>query len=265
MDRIVFLGTSRCIPTKYRDNTSILFEATNDSFLVDCSGKPYQKLLQCDAKMNCLKNILITHYHVDHSYGLPSLLSSLHLTGRKEELNALGLPIVIKKLLQLMDVFDFPKNWDIVTKLYQINFLKVSGTFNEKIYDGPGLTVYSCKNSHLIANLSVKVYYKDLGKYVVYTSDTGSPNEDIIKLSQNADYLIHEVNNLSDMTEDAIKNGHSTARQVGDTARRAHINNLFLVHHGLDHPDDIDRMKEEVGQGEFALYVPDDMEEVFIS
>jgi ribonuclease Z len=231
---------------------------------VDCNGKPYQKLLQCDAKMDCLKNILITHYHVDHSYGLPSLLSSLHLTGRKEELNVLGLPVVITKLLQLMDVFDFPKNWDKVTKLYPINFLNVSGTFNEKIYDGPGLTVSSCTNSHLVANLSIKVYYKDLGKYVVYTSDTGSPNEDIIKLSQNADYLIHEVNNLSDMTEEAMKNGHSTAIQVGETARRTGINKLFLVHHGLDHPDDIAKMKKEVGEGEFELYVPDDMEEFII-
>ena len=264
MDRIVFLGTSRCVPTKYRDNTSILFESENDSFLVDCNGKPYQKLLQCNAKLDCLNSILISHYHVDHSYGLPSLLSSLHLTGREKPLNILGLPVVIKKLLQLMDVFDFPRAWEKVIKLYPIKFSKVSGSFNETVYDGPGLKVFSCKNSHLIDNLSVKVQYKDADKYAVYTSDTGSPNENIIKLSRDADYLIHEVNNLSEMTVEAVKNGHSTAVQAGDTARTTNIEKLFLVHHGLDDPADIDKMKKEVGAGNFEIHIPDDMEEYII-
>ena len=121
-----------------------------------------------------------------------------------------------------------------------------------------------CINSHILPNLSIKVQYKEINKYIVYTSDTNSPNENIINLSKDADYLIQEVNYLSDMDKEAIINGHSTTTQVSRALRKINIEKLFLVHHGLDTPEDIERMKQEVGEGNFDMYVPDDMEEIEI-
>jgi len=263
MRRIVFLGTSRCLPTEHRDNTSILFETSNDSFLVDLSGKPFQKLLKCQTNLNNLNNILISHFHVDHCYGLPSLISSFQLSGRERELKIMGLPEVIKKLKNLMHAFEW-ETWGNITKLYPVIFEKISKRFHEKVYDGPDLAVFSCLNSHIIPNLSIKVQFKVINKFVVYTSDTYSPNDNIINLAKDTDYLIQEVNYLSNEHEGALINGHSTTTQAGLAVRQMNVKKLFLVHHGLDKFDDIEKMKKEVGQGGYDIYVPDDMEEIEI-
>lgn len=264
MDRVVFLGTSRCLPTAHRDNTSILFESDDDAILVDCSGKPYQGLLKCGAKLENVNTILISHYHVDHCYGLPSLLSSFHLACRKASMTVLALPEVMEKIRDLLEIFGYPESWAKVQALYPIEFTVLSRDANNRIYDGPGLTVYSSVNGHVVPNLALKVVYKRINKTVVYTSDTSAPNAAVVDLAMDSDYLIHETNFLSAERNNAIRDGHSTAGQVGEVARTTRTKKLYLVHHGIDDPEQMEKMMAEVGPGEFSVSVPDDMQSVLI-
>lgn len=260
MDRIVFLGTSRCLPTLHRDNTSLLYECEEEALLIDCGGKPYQKLLQAGVAPDKLATIIITHYHVDHCYGLPSLLSSLHLSGRRKPLRVLGLPGVIEKLSVLMGVFDFPETWDKVMKLFPIDFVKVPGTPGRTIYDGPGLQVTSCVNSHIMPNLATRTRFKKAAKSVVYTSDTAAPNAAVAELARGADILIHETNFLAADAERARRDGHTAAPQVREMILETGVKKVFLVHHGLDAPSEVAQMTAEVGAGDWELFVPDDMD-----
>lgn len=260
MDRIVFLGTSRCLPTLHRDNTSLLYECEDEALLVDCGGKPYQKLLQAEVDPDKLAAIIITHYHMDHCYGLPALLSSLHLSGRRKPLRVLGLPGVIDKLAVLMGVFDFPEAWDKVMKLFPIDFVKVSAKAGAVIYRGTGLEVSACVNSHIMPNLATRTHFKAAGKSVVYTSDTAAPNAHIAELARGADILIHETNFLAAEADRAKRDGHTAAPQVRQMILATGIAKVFLVHHGLDTAADAAQMTAEIGAGNWQLFVPEDME-----
>ena len=264
MNRVVFLGTSRCLPTQYRDNTSILFETDGDAVLIDCSGKPYQSLLKCGVKLENLNTVIISHYHVDHCYGFPSLMSSFHLSGRKANLTVLGLPEVIEKLKDLLEIFGYPESWAKVQELYPIEFTEISGDSMNKIYDGPGLSVYSSVNGHVVPNLALKIVYKRIGRTVVYSSDTSAPHKAVIDLAMSADYLIHETNFLSADGANAARDGHSTAGQVGEVARTTKAKKLYLIQHGIDDPERLQQMIAEVGITEQSVSVPHDMQSVII-
>jgi len=75
--KIVFLGTGSAIPTLSRNHNSIYFRYKERNFLVDC-GEGTQRQMR-KAKLNLCKitDILITHVHGDHIFGLPGLLHTM--------------------------------------------------------------------------------------------------------------------------------------------------------------------------------------------
>lgn len=260
MDRIVFLGTSRCLPTKQRDNSSIVFETDREAFLVDCSGKPYQKLLQSGIDPDKLSAVFITHSHVDHCYGIGSLLSSLHLSGRRRPLSVIALSPVMAVVHGLLELFGYPDSWAKVMPLYPIEFREVDDSFGTAIHESEEFSVRGCRNGHVIPNLSSRITFKTHGKEVVYTSDTSAPHEAVVRLATGADTLIHEVNFLAGDEAFAKRDGHSTVGQAGEVARRAGVRRLVLIHHGVDGDEPVSRMKSEVGGGDFEVLVPQDMD-----
>jgi len=69
------------------------------------------------------------------------------------------------------------------------------------------------------------------GRKCVYTGDT-KPSDNIVKISENADMLIHDSTYMSDTkdTEDLDDVGHSSAKDAAMVARRAHACALYLTH-----------------------------------
>src|SRR6056297_4016010 len=87
MMEITFLGTAGAIPTAARTNTSLWVENEKTAILIDCSGDILHKLKRYDLHFERLVHVIITHGHIDHTFGLPSLLETLRLAGRKKELH----------------------------------------------------------------------------------------------------------------------------------------------------------------------------------
>ena len=83
----VFLGSSGALPGRNRDTTSLVFVGPRDAVLVDCGGSPAQKLMLAGTDPLALSRVVITHIHPDHAYGLPSLVQTLFLLGRKTPLH----------------------------------------------------------------------------------------------------------------------------------------------------------------------------------
>ncbi|MGB1090562.1 MAG: ribonuclease Z [Oceanobacter sp.] len=85
---LLFLGTSAGMPSKQRNVTglAVVEDQGKGWYLVDCGEATQHQLLHTRLSMHGLKAIFITHIHGDHCYGLPGLLASAAMQGRKQPL-----------------------------------------------------------------------------------------------------------------------------------------------------------------------------------
>lgn len=96
---IYFLGTSSGVPTKERNVSAIavLLPEPKSWVLVDCGEATQHQILHTSLSLNDLKAICITHMHGDHCYGLPGLIASAGMAGRKTPLTVIG-PAALKDM-----------------------------------------------------------------------------------------------------------------------------------------------------------------------
>ncbi len=120
MLKLTFLGTSAGVPTKQRNVTALAIECLNPHtsgvqqgsrhqnnqskksrpwVLIDCGEGAQQQLLHTKLSLHQLAAICITHVHGDHCYGLPGLLASAAMSGRREPLTLIA-PKAIATLLE---------------------------------------------------------------------------------------------------------------------------------------------------------------------
>lgn len=85
---LLFLGTSSGTPTKSRNVTglALLEEKGKAWYLIDCGEGTQHQLLHTSLSLNDLQAVFITHVHGDHCYGLPGLLASAGMSGRRSPL-----------------------------------------------------------------------------------------------------------------------------------------------------------------------------------
>jgi len=114
------LGASAGVPTKQRNVTALAIECLNPHtsgaqqgsrqqnnqskksrpwVLIDCGEGAQQQLLHTKLSLHQLAVICITHVHGDHCYGLPGLLASAAMSGRREPLTLIA-PKAIATLLE---------------------------------------------------------------------------------------------------------------------------------------------------------------------
>jgi len=121
MLKLTFLGTSAGVPTKQRNVTALAIECLNPFLprsqqnhsnqshsnqnkksrpwlLIDCGEGTQQQLLHTKLSLHQLAAICITHVHGDHCYGLPGLLASAAMSGRRDPLTLIA-PKAIATLL----------------------------------------------------------------------------------------------------------------------------------------------------------------------
>jgi len=87
---IVFLGTSASAPSIRRGLSAQVVKHDAYRFLIDCGEGTQRQILQSGLGFKNLKNILITHGHLDHILGLGGLLSTFSRWEAIDELNIYG-------------------------------------------------------------------------------------------------------------------------------------------------------------------------------
>ena len=140
MLKLTFFGTSAGVPTKQRNVTALAVESLNPYasniqnttqskksrpwVLIDCGEGTQQQLLHTKLSLHQLQAICITHVHGDHCYGLPGLLASAAMSGRREPLIIVA-PKAIATLLEAVA---------LTTELYfpfVINFMAIEDLLSE--------------------------------------------------------------------------------------------------------------------------------------
>ncbi len=101
MFKLTFLGTSSGVPTKNRNVTALALQTSlnRDWWLIDCGEATQQRLQHIPLTVHDLAGICITHIHGDHTYGLPGLLASASMTGRKRPLILIA-PLAVRAWLE---------------------------------------------------------------------------------------------------------------------------------------------------------------------
>jgi len=259
---IVFLGTGSAIPTITRNHSAIFFRYKEKNILIDC-GEGTQRQIR-KAKINPCKitDILITHFHGDHFFGLPGLLSTLSKSGYNKTLNIYG-PKNSKKI--------FNKIFEIANVNLDIKFKEVSGKFIDTPYFSitamPLEHKINCNgylfqekdrlriNKKKLAKLKLKkedlkklnllvqkkniklngksIKYKEMtypvvGRKVSFIFDTKTCTN-ALKLAKNCDLSIIESSFL-EQTPLAKEYKHMTLEDTLKIAKKAKVKKLILTH-----------------------------------
>src|ERR1035437_1001900 len=86
---VTFLGTGSASPAAQRAPSSLLVKRGGDSLLFDCGEGTQRQLIQA-GEFTELEHVFITHFHLDHTMGLPGMLTTFALRGRRRPLHIYG-------------------------------------------------------------------------------------------------------------------------------------------------------------------------------
>jgi ribonuclease Z len=238
MRRFGFLGTSGAVPSAERDTISLVFEDDAGLVLLDCGGSPVQRLRRLGLDPLRLTQVVLTHLHPDHAYGLPALLQCLMLLGRSASLPVVCRPEYVEPLQTLLDVFKLGgPRMGFAAPLTPIDLAPGARAFRVG-----ALSVSTAPNEHgSMPNFAVRVDV-DGGGAVVYSSDT-QPCEAVVALSRGADTLIHEA--TFPQRHRGRFGVHSTAAEAGEIAARAGVRRLILAHVEADYHGELETLADE--------------------
>jgi len=216
------LGSAGAVPTATRDTTALVIRAGGTVCLVDVGGSPVQKLHRVGVDPVGLTAVVVTHTHPDHVYGLPALVQTLMILGRREPLPVYCRTEHVRLIGDLLRLFGLTEDPDG----FEVPIVGVEPREGVTLFTAGDLTVTASPNAHgPMPNLAVRAAVGE--RSVVYSSDT-RPCAAVTRLASGATVLVHE----STFARPNSAQWHSTAREAGQIAREAAVRRLFLAHVG---------------------------------
>ncbi|MEC0248085.1 MBL fold metallo-hydrolase [Paenibacillus chitinolyticus] len=227
---LILMGTACASSGRDRDNTYLLVRDTSGSTLIDIGGNPLGKLKTLGLSTHEVKRVVFTHVHIDHIYGLPSLLWGMWIDGREDPLEIYCDESEKKWLqnwLELMKLTKWPLAFEI--SVHAFHWEKPALLWKE---GETALSVFPSR--HGVAAAGIKV--EGGGTVFVYSTDT-MPNP-LIRDMDRIDLLVHEST-----TAERSLAMHSTLRDIAGYYDWSKIGRGILVHLTDDEPYE-DLLKE---------------------
>jgi ribonuclease Z len=266
---LLILGSASATPTSNRNPSAQLLNIAQRYFLIDCGEATQIQLRKYKAKLQAIDHVLISHLHGDHFFGLPGLLSTMSLLGRKQKLT-IYCPADLKLIINTINkASETILNFEIVWQFTNNSGLNL-------LFEDAKIEVYSFPLKHRIyctgflfkekplprnvdkyklekLNISVADILKlkkgldvvnEKGKLIknkdatiapplprsyAYCSDTIFYKK-IASIIKNVSVVYHESTFLEDKIDRAKKTFHSTARQAAEIAKLSNANKLLLGH-----------------------------------
>ncbi len=243
--RLILLGTGGGPrPNKMRNQSAWVVIVNNVPYVVDCGGGVSRQLVFAGIPLRSLRYIFITHHHSDHNLEYGNLIYNAWVSGFKGKIDSYG-PAPLEK----MNKFFFELNdYDIHIRIPDEGRPPLVPMVQaHEIYgDGPVMQDENVKVTATLVNHppvvpSFAYRFDTPDRSIVFSGDT-TPWDNLIKLAQGADVLVHEVIHKpslarlmaripnADRLVEHIVACHTTHIDVGKVAKAAGVKTLVLTH-----------------------------------
>jgi ribonuclease Z len=267
--QVTILGSNSAKPAHGRFMSSQLVNFNEKLFLIDCAEGTQFRFQDFKIKFLKISHVLISHLHGDHIFGLPGVLLTMSLNNRSEDLHIcgpFGIQDFIETVLRLSQshlsfniiyketnpsivnniyvdnnftIISFPLKHRIPTQGYffrekysekKLNKIKIDQyeipyQFFDRIKKGEDWTN---SQGEKISNAELTFENPNPRSYA-YCSDT-EYDEGILNYIQGVDLLYHEATFMHELSNQALKTGHSTAIQAANIAKLAKVKKLLIGH-----------------------------------
>lgn len=222
MAKLTFLGTGAAI-SEGRAYTTIL---VNDSVLLDVAPTAPFHLLKMKKDLTKIKSICITHFHGDHTFGLPFLfLEYAFACKRKTELTVVG-PEGIKEFTEALVASAYRDAANQILEQVPVNYISIpndGGSFNVEEIRGVALPMSHGEINAFGYLLGIE------GKTVSFSGDTGIC-KNLMQLVNRSDINIIECSFL-----DSKITGHLNFEDIKMLSQKlTKEQKLVLVHLGKE-------------------------------
>lgn len=266
MLEITFLGTGSGPPSRDRSHSAIYMHYDQHNILFDCGEGTQRQMIKAKGiSFMKIDHIFITHWHADHWVGLIGLLYTMNLEGRTKPIHIHG-PDAERFIGDILDLDYWGSAFRIIpknvpfegnrevevysTKDFEITAIPTKHSVPSAAYcfrERGSMNVdiekaekkYGLKQGRMVGKLKregeitfkgKKIKLKDVstakpGVKVVYSGDT-EPCENVVKISKNADVLIHEATFIEDKEEMM----HTTVKGAAEIAKKAGVKKLIMTH-----------------------------------
>ncbi|WP_433333869.1 MBL fold metallo-hydrolase [Spirillospora sp. CA-294931] len=229
--------TDRCQPAN-------LLVVDGRAYVVDCGAGVTRQMVLAGVPLADIAAIFITHHHSDHNLEFGNLAYSAWNGNLVKPITFCAPPPIKRMVRGFLKVHEY----DIETRiddqglpefepLLRVQEFKRSGT----VYEDAHVRVSAALNTHPPVEHSYALRFDTKYGSVVFSGDT-APDQRVVRLARDADWLVHEVLHLptldklieSQPTEAKLKEhllaSHTTNEQVGRIALEAGVPNLLLSH-----------------------------------
>jgi ribonuclease Z len=266
---LTILGSGSATPTLTRNPTSQFLQIDGKCLLIDCGEGTQMQLMKFQLKSSKIDTILISHLHGDHYFGLPGLLSSMHLMGRTAALKLIAPPelnVILKEQFSISQtILNYPiefiatQNEIAKTVLENSSFSIQTFPLNHRI-PCTGFIVREKEKPRNIRQDIIEMYKPELSQFkaikagadlvlpngqvipnklitndpskpvsYAFCSDT-APSESVFEFLVDIDCLYHEATFDEELVQRAKETFHSTARQAALVAKRSNVKQLIIGH-----------------------------------
>jgi len=243
--RLILLGTGGGPrPRKANSAPAQVIVVNDTAYVVDCGNGVARQLVFAGVPLATLRHVFITHHHSDHNADYGNLLWLAWTAGLRTRVDTWGPP----PLEKMTNLFFEMNAYDINTRiadegrvplvpLVHVHELTQGGPVMQD--ENVKVTAALVRHPPVVPSFGYRFDAAD--RSIVISGDT-APSDNLIKLAQGADVLVHEalyvpgvdrlvarVPNAAALKQ-SIMSHHTTAEDAGRVAKAAGVKMLVLSH-----------------------------------
>ncbi len=247
--QVVLLGTKGGpTPSAFRAQPANLLLVDGRPYVIDCGNGVATQLVKAGVALGSLDHVFLTHQHSDHNADFGNLVFLAWATSLKTPVHLHGPPPIGRMIDDFLDMNAI----DLAVREKEEGRPPLRPLIHVKELTGPGVVLEDDRvrvTAALVDHYTLKpsfAYRFDTTsstgrRSVVFSGDT-TYSDELIKLAQGADVLVHEVMYLPALEAmmakidnaptllDHLMKSHTTTEQLGRVAAAAGVKTLVLSH-----------------------------------